>query len=106
MGSRLSGGECLAVATAALVAGGFVNDWIGGASIVVLWFCVRLLLTEDHIPVLAVVCMYQWMQVTIGIFYSAATGRLLPAQVKSDYRPMVLIGLGCVVALAIGLRLG
>jgi hypothetical protein len=72
----------------------------------VLWLGVRLTLTDDRIPVLAVVFCYQWMQVTIGIFYSAATGRMLPAQLQTDYRTMVFIGLGWVFALALGLRLG
>jgi hypothetical protein len=106
MGFRVRGTELLVLATVVVAAATFVGDWVAGFSLLVLWFGVRLLLTDDRIPVLAVVFAYQWMQVTIGIFYSAATGRRLPAQIQTDYRPMVLIGLGCVMALAIGLRLG
>jgi hypothetical protein len=34
------------------------------------------------------------------------TGREVPTIYQSDYRPMVLLGLGCVLALAIGVRVG
>ena len=57
-------------------------------------------------PVLFLAVAFQWMQVTIGLFYHAATGRSLTAMTASDYRPMVLVGLGCVLALVIGLRAG
>ncbi len=49
---------------------------------------------------------YQWMQVTLGIYYFTLTGRQVEAMYASDYRPMVLIGLGCVSALLVGLWTG
>jgi hypothetical protein len=48
----------------------------------------------------------QWVQVVSGIFYFAITRRRLEAMDLSDYRPMVLIGLGCLVALLLGLGWG
>jgi hypothetical protein len=105
MGIRFRGAELVAAAVAAAAAAAWVDDWLGGAAIIVLWLGVRLLLTEDNIPVLPAAFMFQWMQVTIGMFYTAGTGRPLPAN-SIDYRPMVMIGLGCVLALAVGLRLG
>jgi hypothetical protein len=49
---------------------------------------------------------FQWVQVTLGVFYHAVTRRTLDTMDLSDYRPMVLIGLGCLVALLFGLILG
>jgi hypothetical protein len=82
------------------------GDWIGGAGAVALWIGWQLLLIEHTPPVLAWAFSFQWLQVTIGIYYSGLTGRVLRTMKLSDYRPMILIGLGCVLALAVGLRLG
>ena len=49
---------------------------------------------------------FQWVQVTAGIWYQMLTGIRLPAVDHSDYRTMVLIGLGCLAALLVGLKLG
>jgi hypothetical protein len=106
MGIQLRRSELLLVAIVAALASAWVDDVLGGLSILVLWFGVRLLLTDDRIPVLAAVFMYQWMQVTVGIFYARLTGHVLKTMADSDYRPMMFIGLGCVMSLAIGLRLG
>jgi hypothetical protein len=82
------------------------GDWIAGAGILVLASVWRLLRTDEGPPVLAMAVTFQWIQVTAGLYYYGLTGRALPAIVHSDYRPMVLIGLGCVVALALGLAFG
>ena len=37
---------------------------------------------------------FQWSQTSLGVFYHGLTGRTVPAIELSDYRPMVLIGLG------------
>ena len=79
------------------------GDGIAGAGILVLASVWRLLRTDEGPPVLAMAVTFQWIQVTAGLYYYGLTGRALPAIVHSDYRPMVLIGLGCVVALALGL---
>jgi hypothetical protein len=84
----------------------FARDWIAGLAVLVLWAGWRYLQHEDGPPVLAMAFTFQWLQVTIGMYYYGITGRSLEAVELSDYRPMVLIGLGCLVSLALGLKLG
>jgi hypothetical protein len=81
------------------------GHWLAGLAVAVLMLGWRLLRTPDAPPVLALAFTYQWIQVTIGIFYTGLTGAHLPA-LDSDWETMVLIGLGCVTLLALGLRLG
>jgi len=96
----------VAVLAGALALSLVTGDWIAGAGVLVLASVWPLLKTEEGPPVLAMAVTFQWIQVTAGLYYHGLTGRPLPAVVLSDYRPMVLIGLGCVVALAGGLALG
>ena len=84
----------------------FARDWIAGLAVLVLWAGWRYLPHEDGPPVLAMAFTFQWLQVTIGLFYFGITGRSLEAVELSDYRPMVLIGLGCLASLLLGLKLG
>ncbi len=98
--------ELAGVTIVAAVIGLVVDDWIGGAAIVVLWLGAKLLITGDGIPVLFLAFLYQWMQVTVGVFYLGVVGRGVPTVYLSDYRPMVLIGLGCVLCIAVGVRAG
>jgi hypothetical protein len=106
MGFAVRRSELVLVALAAAAAAAWTDDVLGGLSIVVLWFGLRLVLTDDRIPVLGAAFTYQWMQVTIGLFYSALTGHVLKTMIDSDYRAMMFIGLGWVTCLAIGMRLG
>jgi hypothetical protein len=96
----------LAYGAAIVGVGLWVGDWIAGLAIAVLALVFELLKPPASPPVLFLAVAFQWMQVTIGLFYVAATGRSLVTVTSSDYRPMVLIGLGCVACLAIGQRLG
>ena len=98
--------EVAGIALVSSLVGYFIDDWIGGAAIVVLWLGFKLLVTGDRIPVLFLAFLFQWTQVTIGLFYAGLTGRDIPTIYRSDYRPMVLIGLGCVLAIAVGVRAG
>ncbi len=82
------------------------GTWIAGLCALVLIFVWRLLPSDQGPPVLPLVMTTQWAQVTCGLFYAGLTGRELQAIVDSDYEPMVLVGLGSVVALTIGLALG
>lgn len=89
-----------------VASGVLVGDWIGGAAtatLVAAWWLVRGAVGP---PVLFFALGFQWVQVTIGLFYTSVTGRTLTAVTSSDYRTMVLIGLGCVLALAVGIHLG
>jgi len=91
------------------LAGGFsfyAQDWIAGAGILCLWVVWALLYKRGSTPVLAVALTYQWVQVTCGIYYYGLTGRRVEAMLASDYRSMVLMGLGCVSALLLGLVIG
>jgi len=96
----------LALALLAILLSVLANDWIAGIAIAILaaaWFALR---SPGRPPILALAFTFQWVQVTAGIFYVALTGRELPAMYLSEYRPMVMIGLGCLVVLVVGLRLG
>jgi hypothetical protein len=74
--------------------------WIAGLAVAVLLLIWGLLSTAEGPPVLALALTYQWMQVTIGIFYSVLTGEELEAMYQTDWQRMVLIGLGWVTCLA------
>ena len=61
---------------------------------------------EEGPPVLALALAFQWVSVTIGLFYVDLSGRTLMETATDVYRPMVAIGLGCVAALAVGAWFG
>ena len=82
------------------------GEWVAGAAVACLLLVWWLLGSAEGPPVLALALTYQWVQVSIGIFYSTLIGEPLEAMVKSDWRTMVLIGLGCVVTLALSLSVG
>ena len=96
----------LILGAATLGAWFLTRDWIGGVALLVLLLGWRWLRTVEGPPVLAMAFTFQWVQVTVGLYYYRLSGRTLDAVELSDYRPMVLIGLGCVLALGLGLRLG
>src|SRR5262249_18481306 len=84
----------------------FGNDWLFGAAIGVLWLIWRMLPDDNGPPILALAMTYQWVQVTVGMFYSLVTGRTLLPMLSVDYRPIVMISLVSVLTLAVGLYLG
>lgn len=95
------------LAVAGLAAGWLVTgDWLIGASLMTLAVGWMLLPTYEGPPVLPLAFTMQWVSVTIGFFYVTLTGRALDASIHSDYRTMVMIGLGCVLSMAAGLWLG
>jgi hypothetical protein len=91
---------------AALVAWLASADWLVGASVLVLALSWIILRADEGPPVLALAVTLQWVTVSVGLFYVNITGRPLEATLFSDYRPMVLIGLTCLVALSAGLYVG
>ena len=103
---RFSEIEIVAAAAIAFLVGLFANDWIAGASILTLIVGVRLVSTGDHLFVLPAAFAFHWLQTSIGVMYLGFVGRAVPTVELSDYRPMVLVGLGCCLALALGVRLG
>jgi hypothetical protein len=82
------------------------DEWLIGASLLVLWVVWRFLPTLEGPPVLSVALTFQWIQVVAGVYYHALTGRELIAIEVSNYRPMVMIGLVCILTLVAGIRLG
>ena len=99
-------GRVLIGAFGCLTAGILARDWIAAVAVLVLWMAWHYLPADDGPPILAMAFTFQCVQVTVGVFYHGLTGRSLDAIELSDYRPMVLIGLGCLVALLAGLKLG
>jgi hypothetical protein len=79
------------------------GTWLAGVSVAAILLVWKLLRTNDGPSVLALALTFQWVQVTVGIFYHAVTGAELSAIYDSDYQTMVLLGLGCVTSLALGL---
>jgi hypothetical protein len=106
-GSRVwSLGEVFLLSAIACAAGYAADDWIAMPAIVILWLAWRYLRDNDGLPILPMAMTFQWIQVTVGIGYFAVTGRRLATMDISDYRPMVLIGLGCIASLSVGLSAG
>jgi hypothetical protein len=93
---------------AALVAGVvyWTGYWIAGLAVAVLFLIWALLTTAEGPPVLALAMTYQWMQVTIGIFYSVLTGEELEAMYETDWQRMMLIGLVWVTCLTVAIFYG
>jgi hypothetical protein len=103
---RISDLDLIALVVAGVVAGLLTGDWLTGASIMTLMICVRLVSTNDGLFVLPIALAFHWMQGNVGLIYLGLTGRQLTAVYDSDWRPMVMIALGCCLALATGIRLG
>jgi len=55
------------------------GHWLAGLAVGVLLAGWRLLRTPDAPPVLALAFTFQWVQVTLGVFYMGLTGAALPA---------------------------
>lgn len=96
-------GVVLLVAAAAFFV---TNDWLGAAGVIVLWAGWQFLPNIGGPPVLQLAFTHQWVQVFLGVYYYGVTGRKLEAIELSDYRPMVMIGMGCLLALLVGLVVG
>ena len=96
----------VATAAASGLAWLLTSDWIAAAALWVLWAGWHWLRDPEGPPVLPLAFAFQWVQVTAGLYYYALSGRRLPAMDHSDYQPMVLIGLGCLIALLVGIRIG
>jgi hypothetical protein len=93
-----------------LLAGGLgwlvSGDWLIGACVIVLGLGWTILQPDEGPPVIALAFSMQWVAVCVGLFYFAATDRPLDATIHSDYRTMVEIGLGCLLAMIVGLYVG
>lgn len=103
---RISDLDLAVLGMAGLVAGLVAGDWLAGVSVMTLMICIRLVLTGDGLFVLPIALSFHWMQGNIGLIYLGLTGREVPAVYDSDWRPMLMIALGCCLSLAAGIRLG
>ena len=103
---RINDLELIGMPLIAIVVGLAANDWLAGASVLTLMICVKTVWTGDGLFVLPMAMAFQWMQGSLGVMYYAITSRTLPAIISSDYRPMVLVSLGCCLALSAGIRVG
>jgi len=98
--------QLVALAVASVLVWILTGDWLAPLALWVLWLGWRILPWYDGPPVLALAFTFQWLQVSMGVYYHGLTGRLLPANYVSETRTMVLLGLGCLLALAAGIGLG
>jgi hypothetical protein len=95
----------LAVAVSALLAL-LVGDPLAAPCALCLWAIWRYTPRGEGPPVVQLAFTYQWAQVTGGLVYYWGTGRRVPEMVACDCRPMVLIGVGCLLTLLAGYRVG
>jgi hypothetical protein len=82
------------------------GDWLIGACLLVLGLGWIVLQPDEGPPVIALAFSMQWVAVCVGLFYYAVTERPLDATIHSDYRTMVMIGLGVLLATIAGLYVG
>jgi hypothetical protein len=82
------------------------DDFLVTISLFVLWIVCKLVASGDGLLVLPLAMTFHWMQGTIGLLYLGVLGRAVKTANDTDYRPMVLIALGCNLALAAGIYLG
>jgi hypothetical protein len=102
VGHRLRG---LAVIGSIVLVGLLAGDWIASVSLATLFVGLRYVLREPGPPIVAAAFSNQWLQVTAGLMYFALSGRTIFEMRTPVYRPMVLIGLGCVAVLFTGFYL-
>ncbi len=98
--------EAIAAAAISATVGLAANDGLSALAVLVLIVGLKLVATRDRLFVLPAAYAFHWTQTSLGVLYLGFTGREVPAIYQSEYRPMVLVGLGCCLALAVGIRLG
>lgn len=98
--------EIIAGSATAITLGWVADDALVAWSLVVLFVGLKLTETDDNLFVLPAAFSFHWMQTSLGLLYKGLFAREVATVYSSNYRPMVWIGLGCCLALAIGLRLG
>lgn len=103
--TRSSGHWAIGAAVAA-VAGYYVGDWVAAAAVGAMWAIWTFVYDDYGLPIINFALTFQWTQVTCGVWYHAFSGRPVRTMLLSDFRPMVIIGIGCVFALTCGLSAG
>jgi hypothetical protein len=82
------------------------GSWLAGLSTAVLLLIWRLMRGVPGPAVIPMAFTFQWTQITAGLYYHGLTGAMLPAIEGADWQRMVLLGLGCLTAMALGVRGG
>ena len=100
-GRRIAG-----ILLATVLVGLITSDWLAGFGVAVLLGGWWLLGRFPGPPVLPMAFTHQWAQVMIGLYYFHITGRRPLAMIDADCRPMMIVGLLSIGALAIGVSLG
>ena len=103
---RITDLELMGLGLAGVVASLATGDWLTGVSVMTLMICIKLVSSHDGLYVLPIALSFHWMQGNLGLIYLGVTGREVQAIYDSDWRPMVLIALGCCLSLAVGINLG
>lgn len=78
------------------------SDVTIAAAAAVLYLGWKYLSREPEIRVVVVAFTYQWVQISIAVFYFAFTGRRIMEMRYMDYRPMVLLALASISVLFAG----
>jgi hypothetical protein len=81
------------------------GDWLIGACLLVLRLVRIVLQPDEGTPVIALASRMQWRVDCLGLFYRRDRTSL-DATIHSDYRTMVMIGLGVLLATIAGLYVG
>jgi hypothetical protein len=81
----------------------FSDSLLPTVAIGALWVIWRLLREPDMPPVFAFAASYQWLQVSISLFYYQFSGRTHWMWTDVDARPWILVSLAGVVSLACGI---
>src|SRR6185295_4675132 len=100
---RISLAELLVAGIICAVVAVLSADVLSVAAIATLLACLKLVWTGDGLFVLPAALTFHWVETSIGLFHKNIFGRELPVFYSSDYRPMVMIALGCCLAIAVGL---
>lgn len=75
------------------------DQWVLGPALFVFLAALHVLAPDDGPPVAMAAFAYQWLQVTIALWYAEFTGRQVVEMKLSHYQPMVLIGLASISVL-------
>ncbi|MDO8795108.1 MAG: hypothetical protein Q7J25_10865 [Vicinamibacterales bacterium] len=87
-------------------AGLLMGSLMHAAALVVLLVIWTQLEESEGPPVLKLAMTSQWMQVSVGLFYSRLTGQTFDVMDVRGYETTIYMGLGCVLALTAGLIAG
>jgi hypothetical protein len=98
--------QAIAALVGCALIGVIADDALLALAVLVLLAGLKLVSTADELFVLPAAYAFHWIETSIGLVYRAVFNREVATFHASNYQPMVLIALGCCVALALGIRGG